>query len=87
MDFTSDTAAQMGMAAGNWAVRSRWDRTGAGRADVRAVNGDAPNGAALSECWDATFSSTFLDASWDPSAHYGNEATDCVFKTAEYSKL
>jgi hypothetical protein len=85
MDFTYD--APTAMPPGKWWVRSRWLGTGAGRSDVRAVSADVPGGATVNDCWNTSFASSFRRLSWDPSGGYGNEATDCVFPTAEYSKL
>jgi len=36
-------------------VGSRWNPTGAGRADVELQGGDAAEGAQITECWDASF--------------------------------
>lgn len=36
-------------------VGSRWNPTGAGRADVEIQGGDAAEGARITECWDASF--------------------------------
>jgi hypothetical protein len=36
-------------------VGSRWNPTGAGRADVDVRGGDAAEGAQITECWDASF--------------------------------
>ena len=36
-------------------VGSRWNPTGAGRADVELSGGDAGDGARITECWDADF--------------------------------
>lgn len=85
MDFTYDAAKQM--PPGKWTVRSRWQSSGAGRADVRATSPDLPAGATVNDCWNTSFASMFRRVSWDTNAGYGNEATDCVFTSAEYSKL
>lgn len=73
------------------AVKSRWNPDGAGRADVKATGGDiAPNEATANECWDSSFTSQYLTASWAPGVaayNYGDESTDCVFTTADYSTL
>lgn len=69
-------------------IRSRWLPSGAGRADVKATQGDLGSGSATAnECWDTQFNSQYLTVSWDPSIAYGTEATDCVFATADYSNL
>lgn len=68
-------------------VKSRWLQTGAGRSDARVSGGDVPGGSAtVSECWDSSFLSRFVTASFDPSIGYGSEAA-CAFTTAEYSTL
>jgi hypothetical protein len=36
-------------------VGSRWNPTGAGRADVEVQGGNAAEGARITECWDASF--------------------------------
>jgi hypothetical protein len=70
-------------------IKSRWSSTGAGRSDVRVTGGDASSPATANECWDSSFASQYLAASWtsDPAYNYGNEATGCAFPTAEYSNL
>jgi len=89
MEFVHAGQPIMGMAAGVWAVKSRWQQTGAGRSDVRAKGGDIPAGmtATLSECWDTNYASRFAEISWWPLGNYGTEASNCVFPTEEYSSL
>lgn len=87
MDFTHALAPQAGMAGARWAVRSRWLKTGAGRADVQATISDLPTPLTGSECWDQLFLSTYKKLAWTPLVTYGTEATDCVFPTAEFSRL
>lgn len=92
MDFTYTLPPQMLAQGAKWSVRSRWQATGAGRADVKAAGGDLPSGVTgtANECWGVApfFLSKYLAASWLPGGGYGTEATDCgVFPTAEYSKL
>jgi hypothetical protein len=87
MDFVDAAAAQHGMPGGRWAVRSRWTSGGAGRTDARATVDTLTGALTASECWDASFASTFLLHSWEPNAGYGTESTDCAFTPAEYSKL
>lgn len=87
MDFTYDAPAQEGMPPGKWAVRSRWQAGGAGRADVRAQSPDLPAPVTASECWDQSFASTYLHLSWAPNQGYGQPAADCVFPTPEFSEL
>jgi hypothetical protein len=87
MDFSYDAAAQLGMADGRASVRSRWERTGAGRADAKLTSSALPAPATASECWSAIFGSTFFKRSWIPALDYGTEATDCVYTSAEFSQL
>jgi hypothetical protein len=87
MDFVDNASAQQGMPGGRWSVRSRWLATGAGRTDARASADTLAGALTASECWDTGFASTFLVHSWEPAAGYGNEAGDCAFTPAEYSKL
>jgi hypothetical protein len=89
MQFVSTMPPQMSMNGGRWAVKSRWTQEGAGRSDVRATGGDLPQGfqATASECWDTGFASAFFQANWPLAPSYGDEATNCVFKPAEYSNL
>jgi hypothetical protein len=87
MDFTDEAPASKGMPAGHWAFRSRWLAGGAGRADARATIAGVAAPATASECWSASFASTFLVRSWDAAAGYGAGATDCAFPAADYSKL
>jgi hypothetical protein len=86
MDFAVDAAAQLGMADGHATVHSRWQATGAGRADATLSSSTLPGGATASECWNTSFQSMFFAHSWAPALDYGTEATDCVFTPAEYSK-
>lgn len=70
-------------------IKSRWQETGAGRSDVKLTGGDlSSEEATLSECWNATFNSQYLRASYAfPQVIYGTEATDCAFSPAVYSAL
>lgn len=70
-----------------WSVKSRWDKEGAGRSDVRATGGDLTAPQTVNECWDAVFLSTFYAQSDGQAAQYGNEATHCVYTSASYSAL
>lgn len=68
-------------------MHSRWLETGAGRADVQVSGGDSPVPSPIvNECWDAAFSSTFKNTSYDPAQTWGQEST-CVFTSASYSSL
>jgi hypothetical protein len=86
MDFTYTAAAQLGMPAGRWAVRSRWVAGGAGRSDARAREATA-DPVTVSECWNQSFLSTYFKVSAVAFIGYGDEASDCAFPTAEFSKL
>ncbi len=67
-------------------VRSRWQESGAGRADVRLTGGDLQSASAtVSECWDPVFASRFFSATFDGSVHWGAEAR-CAFTSAEYAR-
>ena len=68
-------------------VRSRWNTSGAGRADYEASEGNLSSAVTGNECWDTSFNSQYVNASWDSSQNYGVEATDCAFTSAEYSSL
>lgn len=71
----------------NTSVKSRWDATGAGRSDAKLSGGNLPaGGATFSECWDDTFASRYLVASFDPNAGWGSPSA-CAFKEADYSKV
>jgi len=73
----------------NLVLKSRWDRTGAGRADARVAGGDLMAGQEFtaSECWDSNFASRYLNASWDSSLNYGEESACGSRSAAEYSTL
>ena len=85
MDFVNISAAQLGMPGGRWSAHSRWLTTGAGRTDARVAVDTLAGTLTINECWDTTFSSTFVARSWEPNAGYGTEASDCAFSPAEYS--
>jgi hypothetical protein len=69
-------------------IHSRWLESGAGRSDYRTSGSDVTavlgGDASASECWDATFASTFLTRSYAPNLDWGSE-TSCAFATAEFS--
>jgi len=61
-------------------VGSRWNPSGAGRADVELHGGDAPDGAQITECWDANFSRVFARGpSPDGGVASEGDATACAF--------
>ncbi len=70
-------------------IKSRWLESGAGRSDVKLTGGDLrQEEATANECWDTTFASRYLRASYAvPQVQYGAEASDCAFATALYSSL
>jgi hypothetical protein len=89
MQFVHSVPPQMAQNGGRWAVNSRWSYEGGGRSDVRATGGELPTAfqATASECWDVSFRSTFFQANWPLAPSWGTEATDCLYKTAEFSNL
>jgi hypothetical protein len=87
MEFLHSVPATMAAQGARWAVKSRWMETGAGRTDIKASGGTLPAEVQASECWNTSFASVFLTASWAPAGGWGDEAADCVFKPADYSKL
>ncbi len=60
------------------AIRSRWNPTGAGRADAHLQVSDPPGGADIVECWNEVFQRVFFAA---PGVTEGNPAA-CVFADA-----
>jgi hypothetical protein len=68
-------------------LRSRWQNTGAGRADARIAGGDLGTlTATASECWDTSFAETFyIDAVSNGTtlAASAGAATSCVFSDAD----
>jgi hypothetical protein len=64
-------------------LRSRWQPTGAGRADARLTGGDlAPPGAIASECWDRTFKRVYYTDNVNFAPTEG-VADACVFRTED----
>jgi hypothetical protein len=61
-------------------VGSRWNPSGAGRADVELHGGDAPEGALVTECWDASFRRVFAQGpAPDGGVASEGDATACAF--------
>jgi len=86
MDFvyiSPTTATQVG---GRGVVRSRWQFTGDGRADVQVKATDGTTVIYLSECWDQNYASVYKQDSWPGGDSWGLE-TSCAFPTVEYSTL
>jgi hypothetical protein len=70
-------------------MHSRWQETGAGRADVQISGGDTPVALApitTNECWDQNFLSQYKNLSYDPTSDWGL-VSSCVFADASYSSL
>ena len=64
-------------------LRSRWQATGAGRADARIAGGDlGPLTAIASECWDTMFKRVFYTDSVPFLPTEGSQSA-CVFPTAD----
>lgn len=61
-------------------LRSRWQRDGAGRADIRLRSGDAPAEVIASDCWDTAFRRVYYtdSATWLPTE---GDAAACAFPT------
>ena len=68
----------VGPAAEEITLRSRWLATGAGRADLRARSGDLAFEVTGSECWDTTFGRVFYadSADWQPTE---GDAAACAY--------
>ena len=64
----------------NGKVGSRWNPSGAGRADVEVYGGDAADGGQITECWDANFVRVFARGV-SPDGGVGSEgdAAACAF--------
>jgi len=67
-----------GPAAEEVTVRSRWQGTGAGRADVRVRGGDTSTEITASECWDTGFRRVFYvdSGEWVPTE---GDLASCAF--------
>ncbi|HLL56045.1 MAG TPA: hypothetical protein VK447_20960 [Myxococcaceae bacterium] len=86
-EFSTQKDMGGGTAKERLTIKSRWKPTGAGRSDVKASGGDFSTAATVSECWDTSFKSQYLNVSYEASQNYGTEATDCAFVGAEFSTL
>jgi hypothetical protein len=83
MTFSLSTDAGGGPALENATLRSRWEASGAGRADGRIAGGDlGALQATASECWDTTFRRVFYTDSGALAATEGS-AGACAFATAD----
>jgi hypothetical protein len=69
----------------NIAEHSRWDSTGAGRADLQFSGGNVPQGQTVqgSECWSTTFQETYYTDSVNYKPTSGDPSA-CAFQTASY---
>ena len=85
MDFVYISPATATQAGSRGVVRSRWQFTGDGRADVQLKTTDGTTVLVLSECWDQNYASVYKQDSWGGES-WGVE-TSCTFPTAQYSSL
>ncbi|WP_426730450.1 hypothetical protein [Myxococcus faecalis] len=69
------------------AIKSRWERNGVGRSDIKLSGGDLFGEATLNECWDQGHMSTYYAASYNPVIGYGAVSACGGFSTAVYSSL
>jgi hypothetical protein len=60
-------------------VGSRWNATGAGRADAEVNEADAGAGARVTECWDASFDRVYFQAETADGGATEGEVSACVF--------
>ena len=61
-------------------VRSRWNPSGAGRADVEAQDGDAGTAFLVTECWDSSFERVYaLGRTPDGGVASEGDASACAF--------
>jgi hypothetical protein len=66
--------------------KSRWDSTGAGRADVKMSGGDfGSKTVEASQCWGATFAQVYYtdNVNYQPTA---GSASACAFAQAEFDQ-
>lgn len=66
-----------------FAIHSRWDKTGAGRADLRISGSGLAAGVTGSECWDTNFAETFYKDSANFLPATGVESA-CTIQGAVY---
>lgn len=64
-----------------YALRSRWDATGAGRGDAFLVDSGETLLGAASECWDDSFRLVYRVDTWEGEV---GEVDACVYPTASY---
>jgi hypothetical protein len=69
----------------NVAENSRWDSTGAGRADVKMTGGEfGTTTVMVSQCWSDEFAQTYYTDSVDYEPTTG-QASSCVFAQASFA--
>ncbi|NTX15547.1 hypothetical protein HUA74_05215 [Myxococcus sp. CA051A] len=68
-------------------IKSRWERTGLGRSDIKLSGGDLFGEATINECWDSNFRSAYHAVSYNPAIGYGTVSACGSFSTAVYSTL
>jgi hypothetical protein len=64
---------------------SRWNSTGAGRADVKMSGGDLSNTVLASQCWSSSFAQTYYtdNVNYQPTS---GDASTCAFAQAQFSE-
>ena len=64
---------------------SRWNSTGAGRADVKMSGGDLSTTVLASQCWSSSFAQTYYtdNANYQPTA---GDASTCAFAQAQFDQ-
>ncbi|NVJ23671.1 MULTISPECIES: hypothetical protein [Myxococcus] len=68
-------------------IKSRWERTGLGRSDIKLSGGDLFGEATINECWDSNFLSVYYAVSFNPAIGYGAVGACGSFNAAVYSTL
>ncbi len=86
MDFVFIMPPNGKDAGGRALVHSRWQYSGAGRADVQMKTLDESITISESECWDVGYASVYMQDSWPGGKAWGSES-GCAFPSAEYSTL
>jgi hypothetical protein len=64
---------------------SRWNSTGAGRADVKMTGGDLSTAVLASQCWSSAFAQTFYtdNVNYQPTS---GAASTCAFAQAQFNQ-
>ncbi|MCP3165570.1 hypothetical protein [Myxococcus qinghaiensis] len=68
-------------------IKSRWERSGVGRSDIKLSGGDLFGEATINECWDSNFLSVYYAVSFNPAVGYGAVGACGSFNAAVYSTL